>query len=325
MKLLKLSAYFILMAVMAMTFVSCEDDDDGGDPIVNSAPEAVTNMVATSNGSGTITMAFVESADKDAVGFAGYQMTLTNENGDTIQFTGGVNYLAIPTGNNSATVSGLSEGEIYTFSVTCAIEYPADEDNNVAAETKTSEAVTVRWSPASRIIEDIDGAEIKMYGFNSQFGSGIAIDDGDVYNVSVGAAESWLMAFCNKDGALTFGSAATSCYTPDNVGDCQLELLGYGASLDDYLKSESLDTENYKSNSWPLSDLTGEGNPIFAFRVQNVQNTVNYGKIMLVKNGDSYVYDAGTDDEYIMAIISYQNKTDVPYAEVEKKSSPSSN
>jgi hypothetical protein len=324
MKLLKLSAYFILMAITAMTFVSCEDDAE--EPLERFAPAAVTNMKATSKDISSINVAFILSSDENAEGFAGYRLTVTDEDDNNLPFGDSLDYMSIPAGNNFVTIGNLDEGEIYTISITCSNVYSRDEANNIAAETLTSDATTIDWSPASRQNEDIDGEVIKMFGVSSQFGSGIAIDGGDVYNVSVGANESWLMAFCNKDDALTFGSAAASCYSLDNVGTCQLELLGYGENLDEFLRSENLDTENYKEDVWSLTDdLTEEGNPIFAFKVVLDFTTIHYGKIMLVKNGDSYVYEAGTDDEYIVAIISYQNKANVPYAEAEKKSSPSSN
>jgi len=330
MKLLKLSAYFILMAIVAMTFVSCEDDKE--EPLERFAPAAVTNMIASSVDANSLNIAYTLSADEDVAGFAGYKLTVTDESDNQLSF-GENDFMEIPAKNNFITVGNLDEGEIYTLSVTCAINYPEDQANNIAADTLTSEAAIVKWSPASRLNEDYFETEIVMFGSKSDKGSGIAIDfepDTDsgskyVFNVSVGASESWLMAFCNKDDALTFGSASASCYTPDNVGTCQLELLGYGTNLDEFLMGEDLDTENYKEDVWALTDLTEAGNPIFAFKVTNDDASVNYGKIMLVKNGESYVYDAGTDDEYIMAIISYQNKAGVPYAEAEKKSSPSSN
>lgn len=292
---------------LALFLTSC--DEETNDILGGDAPSAVTNLVATSIDSTTIHIKW--DATASGADIANFTLTVTDEPGnEVLNETISGAYDGSP-----VAINNLTDGTVYTFSITATNEYG------------TSDASTVSWSPAVDLDQTINNVEIRVYGADSQFGSGIDLfvfeDFEEIYGseiLTVANKERWNLALNTREG-LVFGSSSQinlGSGTPEFPAEIGNQVYNV-PNLADLFDSEALDVSNNYSesvldlNSTDYADYDGIA---FTFRI-NDNGSYNYGKILIKKINGSFLQDAGTDDEYIECVVSYQRAANVPYAEIE--------
>ncbi len=311
MRLLKIFGLFAFIAILALPFTSCSED-----ALVNSTtadrPNPPTNLMATSKNDSTVILKWTYStSDSDTLR---YILTVNNSSLAPIEISSLV---------NTYTVQGLEEGKEYDFELIA--EFDGGEQSFPAKVT---------WSPASRFNLSDNDVEIRLYGFQSSFGSGLDLFNGDPNNpdpdfdgpevLVTGSKDRWDIGMNDKNGGLSIGSASmidVGTIVPDHATEVSSESFQEN-SLDDVFGSQALnDVGTYTEKVFDLLDaeLDKSKNFIFIARTDVAgQLEPNYAKVM-VKRGPGGDFLQGTaPNQYIELVISYQRKAGVPYAEVKK-------
>ncbi len=307
-------AKILLMAFIAMSifFTSCEDTTEEVTPVL---PKPATNLQATSASETEVLIRWTESEDQATEGFIGYKLSVIDETGNAILSNQAVNDYQQ---GGVVTVSGLTEGQIYDFSV---VAVNADGD---------SEPITIKWSPAIRLNETVNEGEIKLYGSASQFGSGIRIyAEDELFDtkgpeiLTIAQKAAWHFAFDDSNDMFRFGSAdevsiGANADNPEFPG--QLSNVYNAATLNDVFDSQALNQSTFSNKLITLSEAeyANYDGVVLAFRVPtNETDIYHYGKILIKKNPEGgYVFNAGTSDQYIDCVVSYQRTANVPYAKL---------
>ena len=309
--LTKAKILFLALIAMSIFLTSCEDDTT--EDVDSILPAAPTNLQATSIDSTTVHIKWDLSVDDTAAGFVGYKLTVISETGAEVLSNQSINnYQA----GDAVEVTSLSEGMVYDFNV---VAVNADGVSSVA---------TVKWSPAVRLNQTVNEVAIKIYGKDSQYGSGIKMyaEDTDFGLIgpeilSIARKAEWHLAFDSNNDGYKFGSAdmvsiGVNSDNPENPA--QLSSKVYNAdALNKVFDSKALDQATFTNSLADLkdamyADYTGL---VLVFRVPE-GTSYNYGKILIKKDtsdGD-FVINGGTADQYIDCVISFQRKADVPYA-----------
>jgi hypothetical protein len=313
--LTKAKILFLALIAMSVFLTSCEEETTDDPQLV--LPAAPSNLQANSIDSNTVNIKWDLSVDDGTTGFVGYQLTVIDETGaEVISKQAISNYTA----GSVVTVESLTEGMIYDFSV---VAVNADG---------VSTATTVKWSPAVRLNETVNEVPIKIYGMNSQFGSGIKMYSEDLDFGLIGPEvlpvkrkAEWHLAFDSNNDGYKFGSAdmVTIGSTQDNpTNPAQLSTKVYNESaLNNVFDSEALDQATFTNSLADLKDAkySDYKGLVLVFRVPTATAGVyNYGKILIKKNNTDggFVFNTNTNDEYIDCVISYQRKEDVPFAKI---------
>lgn len=291
--------YLTTILFAAFMFWACEDTstnpDDNNTPTPK--PAAPTKLMATSKNSTSVILKWTASTSESDALFAGY----------VLKVTGGATMapISIAKGQTTYTVTGLEEGIEYTFSL------QAKFTNN-----ELSDAITIKWSPASRFETNENDAEIRIYETASGFGSGVQLYGPNKKPVTLKVADGarWTLGLSTKTGIL-FGSPKELDYsygsTPVAATEIADVITGIN-SLDEIFDSQALNAKTFASK---VIDLTKyNGNIAFALRYkQQGQTEWNYAKVF-VKYGTGSFLQGSTPNRYITIIVSHQVKTGLPYA-----------
>jgi hypothetical protein len=309
MKLTKLISMLAVILMSAIIFTSCEETT--GDPIDpnNPVPEAPGSIAAVSIDNSTVKLKWEASPSESNDLFDGYALIVT---------PGAAAPITIPAGTTEYTVTNLTEGDVYTFSLTA--EYSNGE---------SSSTVAIDWSPASRYTE-VFGETIKLYGSSSSVGSGLDLyddtEDGPMVR-SVSSSNMWNFAFDDRNGA-KFGTAGEgvieynwSAGAPQSGqlgGDEQNKIVYLVESLDEAYETQSLvDDMVYSYKAYDLEEFSDAAGVIFYARVADANGNYNYARILVKNTANGYVQSDALGN-YIELEISYQNETNVPYAGIEQ-------
>ncbi len=270
-------------------------------PSVNPA----TAVMATSKDDKSVSLKWTASADAGATDFQGYWIyvyAMGSNPGDPIEIAKGTTeYLA----------TGLTEGTIYNFDVHAVKTY----GGNYLLSPKAS----VKWSPASRFIMNINDDNIKMYESASSFGSGLQLFDatgGAPKTLKTSSGADWDLGIFTSGNSIWFGSASKmkARYPSSFTGTakvCQMAANKYFFnSLNELFDSQALDGQTFTESEIDLSTLTDNKNVIFIVRTNSP--TWNYAKVMLIYN-DGYL-QGPTGNKYVEVQVSYQKTAGVPYA-----------
>jgi hypothetical protein len=264
------------------------------------------DLQATSKSNTAVMLKWTASPDESKAGFDGYTLFITPK--------GGVkgNPIAILKGTYTFIATNLIEGTVYDFDLHASSIYNG--------QTMLSSAANVKWSPATRFIENVNSAMIKIYESPSTFGSGLQLYDavgGAPKTLKVANGINWDLGLYTTDGTVTFGSAKTildkySSFT-GTAKKCEISnVKSYVTSLDEVFDSFALDAtkHTYSEQAFDLSAETSDKNIVFIVRTNSPD--WNYAKVMIIYNG-GYLQNDGTDN-FIEAQVSFQKVKGVPYA-----------
>lgn len=283
-----------LLAILVLGFVAfgCNENED--DPINpgTDAPNKVTNLMATSGGSTSVLLKWTAPTTSATAELSSYELTVT-PGGSTV---------TIPKTQTTYTVTGLTEGTTYTFSI-----------KSKGTNNALSGATTVSWAPARR------SGVIRLYGSASTTdGSGVDLDGnaGNPQVLMVNNGGKWDLCFDDKDPlAPGIGSPGQSGYVDNNYqftnGDTakttRVSTLRWTGitSLDDIFESEMLNAGTDEQ-----LQVINTNQP-FAFIAQTEEG--NYAKVMVLADGGQVIHGSGSN-KYIEIVVSYQSTPNVPYA-----------
>lgn len=301
---MKIRNLLAMFAIFSLVLVACDEQSTINPSLT---PEAPTNLEATSINENTIALRWTASVSDGVtyiiyvyVGDATNQLTMFED----ITLT-------------QVTIDGLDEGTIYRFEV-------YSEDDIAMSDNH----VTIHWSPAARFVEDFFDEEIKLFGYQSSFGSGLDLyyaEDGAPAVLSVASKEEWDIAFDDRDGG-KIGSASAidiGSGTPSNTTEISNQVF-MANSLDEVFGSQALNFQgNFTESTISFDDSSisqGTKNMIFIARTQTPsQSAPNYAKVMVVRGGDGKFIQGDAQDPYITVQVSYQRSEGVPYAEIQQE------
>lgn len=324
MKISKILSLLALATLASLIMISCSEDDDTVDPTTEK-PAAPKNLRATSIDDSKVRLTWDASTDEDNTLFQSYSLMI--ESSDASESFASVN---INKENKPYTVDGLTEGNIYTFKLISKYS-----DGEVSEDT-----AMVKWSPATRFMQNPYDAPIKVYSTDSDFGSGLDLFDFGLKgatSLTIGNSKDWDLGLYTSDGTITFGSAIELPYsfgnnTPavTNISS-NMFLVNVPANpdytkyspLNDVFDSEALDSKGtFSSQTIDLSksDLIGKNLVIVVRKFEPGFTDYNYAKVAVLWNkaDNSFLWSEGSET-FLWVHVSYQQVPDVPYASVEKK------
>lgn len=299
MKKFKLLSMMAMLVLSSMFFVACEEEDNPLDPTAP-LPNAPTELRATSLSATAVKLMWNASTSKDSSWFKGYELTITGGTPIASKAIGKV---------TEYEVTGLEAGVVYTFTLKAV---------NTDDATSTG-STTVQWSPAARF----ETADIKMYSFESSFGSGLSLyDETNKKPMNLKATDrvKWHLGLDDRtNGALYFGPAS-SIDIGTGTPTAEVEIA------DDYWEGNSLNTVFEKVSLSSLTFIKSRINLlqldnnttglIFVLRIkQQGATNWNYAKVLIERGSGGFLQGTG-NDKYIQMKVSYQTTAGVPYAKI---------
>ncbi|MBL8005073.1 MAG: fibronectin type III domain-containing protein [Candidatus Kapabacteria bacterium] len=309
---MKFQKRILASLVLASTvfFVSCEENSLIDPP--SGTPMAPTNVLVSTRSETSIAVRWSRPS-ADTVTATGYDVIATPASGSPITVSA--------SGTDSiATVTGLTEGTIYTFTVR------AKAGSNMSAASSG-----VMWAPAKRTT--VAG---RMYVSASSQGSGLNLATGA--NLTIANGGQWDLCLDDKDGNILVGSPGVSGYVTEAPnGDyvfsngqlakiVRLRGATYRAtSLNDIWESSSLGDGNisgdganqFKERLFDLGTINaaqgGLGFVAAVFSGANTTTPINYAKVLVKSVGGSFVQGTGSG-RYVEVEVSYQTAQNTPYA-----------
>jgi hypothetical protein len=276
-----------------------------GDP----NPVAPTAIKATSITDSIVHLTWTPSEDEGKAIFAGYELIMSEQGGAPLA------PVAIAKNATPYEIKGLTQGTVYTFEIRGI--YNAEAKNAVSIA-----AASISWSPASRFDETANEVPIRVYGTQSQFGSGLSLFDeteGAPTIFKIASSPDWQFCLYTTDGALEFGSAAAQTKYTYNAGaprETQIADVDiFANSLNDAFLGATLNSFNFTSKVVNLNDAKYSGQDKGVVLVVRVNSTTgyNYAKVLVKKVANKFLQGTG-DDSYLECVVSYQKVKGVPYA-----------
>lgn len=292
----------ILPSLLALAFLISSCDNSTTEPTQTTAVRPASNFRAYSASSTSIGLKWSASLDENssAVADPAYRISIRDSVGTSLE-------IQAAKGRDSAVVTGLVEGRVYTFTLKV----------NPGTNATSTDSVMVRWAPASRFNTSgtlpIDVFETA----SSTFPSGL-----DIFSSTAGgpntlsllsASNSLIDLFVHTDTTTTdllirSASLSMAIATPkttlfstvstnaDNLDDPQIAPPG----------ASSYSTLEIRVSGSTSGATTGK---IFYGRTQ--EN--NYFRLLVTRNSTSLVFGS-SPDRALRFRISYQSVTGVPFA-----------
>lgn len=287
----------------SMFFTACEEEDNPITPDPKPTPTAPTNLRATSASATAVLLRWDKSVHEDSTWFAGYELTIT---GGTPMAPKAVSK------TQPYEVTGLEAGVVYTFTL------KAKNTEDVLSTGSTS----VTWSPAARF----ETADIKMYEFDSQNGSGLSIYDATnkkPMNLKAADRTKWHLGFDSRSSKWNFGPAASISIgtgTPTATVEISDEYWEVDNMNTIFLPETAFPTKNdlskmtFSAEAWDLKSLNAAKSVVFIVRVKEQgSNNWNYAKVLVEKAATGFLQGTAPN-QYIQLKVSYQTAANVPYA-----------
>jgi hypothetical protein len=290
----------VLACAAALFLAACNKSED-----TTTAPQAVvvagpSNLRAYSVDSTRVGLMWTVSVDEAKTELQSYALSVT----DT--FRTPATALTAVKGQTSLTVSGLTEGTIYIFTLKA----------NVASGAVTNDSATVRWSPAKRM-ETEGAAPIQVFETaDPSHPSGL-----DVYSSTVnGPVTRSLTGLTNS---LIDVYVATLTTSQDlEVRSASLS-TSIGTGKITTFSTETADVNDLNANPRPappdaatysVLKVTVPSAAAATGRITwGKTQEGNYFRMLVVSNGTSLI-SGPTGQRFITVKLSYQSKAGVPYA-----------
>ena len=313
MSLKKLMSILCMLAISLFVFTSCEDDEV---PPID-VPENITvrpvgELAAGQTGNLEITIMWEKSLDADSAWFKGYEITMPEVGYDPI---------TVAKGLTTWKVTELDPNTTYTFNVVAVGVNPSD-NQEVRSTVKT-----IKWACATHFTKNENEANIYVYCKEStDFGSGLQfygpnkaprtrkVANGTDWNIAVGSKTNLIIGSASSVASpAPTGVGYNLTGTPDNY--LITSPIDYDTDvLTDFLLYRDLSTLNYNNTSINLttnSIATQANRGIIFFAKGNG----HYARIVVLKNANGGYLHAGTSNNpYVHLLVSYQTRSDVPYA-----------
>jgi hypothetical protein len=287
--------------------LGCNKDEEVANP--DTGLRAPTNLRAYSAGATSIGLLWDLSASESDPSFINYQISVKDAGGVVLTTQ------SASKGNPASTVSGLTEGVIYTFVVR----------STATGGTISPDSASVRWSPARRLVTDsTSGPPIQVYELRSTNGA-----SGLQFHSSGGYAKTQSLDVGNPDRILS------DIYV-DSVGGGAISLrnvaiLGYpkntffstmvrdATDLNDPQPAPP-DTTSYQSNRIDIpTAAVAQARIVYARSVTDNK----YVRILIQRNpGTGLLYYGSGTDRYVVLQLSYQNTTGNWFARPQKLPAP---
>jgi len=257
---------------------------------------APTNLRAFSAGPASVGLQWSLSTSESDPSFVDYSLKVKNPGGSIISSQ------SVSKGSPQATVTGLSEGVIYTFVLR----------STATGGVVSADSASISWSPARRLTTDsTNGPPIQVYEFASSSGaSGLQFNSVGGYartqslNVSNPdrvLADVFLQT--NGDGSISLNNMATS-----GVGSAKNTFFSSvtrdASDLDDPQLAPPL-TSTYTLNTVTIPSATAtQAKILYARSVTDDK----YVRILVQRNpATSLLYYSTSPNRYVRVQISYQN------------------
>ncbi len=300
MKIFKFKALLALLVFGLFVFSACNETTT--DPVTTDTPLAATNLQATSLNKDSIKIKWTATASESNALFAGYVLTYVGDDGGNAQT------VTLTKEKNPYTIGGLTEGVIYTITI------KAKYTNN-----ETSEGITIKWSPASRFVNDGFGEPIQVYEYDSDYGSGLQIYNPDPNTLGPQVRKStskefWDLGLETRSGKIEFGSATQIGFGTGTPSVTEISDPIPATGLNDLYDSKALNLNTTFTEK--VIDLTGQTTGfIIVARSKQQSASWNYAKIYVEKAVSGFLQGTAKN-RYIKCYISYQMKAGVPYARI---------
>ena len=302
---------WLLLAVSVLIFSACEDDTVEPPPTEPVKPDSVATLYAGQTGDNEITVLWKRSPNESQTWFDYYQVEILDGSNSVAKVT-------VPKGSGDAyyTFSNAVLSKEYEFRVWIVA--------NVINEGETAyargPASITKWATAKHFTKNYNNASIKVYLKEASYGSGLELYGEDSYPVThkVSSGAKWNLAVGSKSDVIigTASSVASKVSfnltgTPndatitdplnDDFDNLTSTLLDRG--LDKLVFSKSyINLINFNNRTKGLAFFAKIGN--------------NYAKVVVIKNGSSWIHDASSADPYILLQVSYQTAAGIPYAKI---------
>ena len=300
-----------MLAISLFIFTACEED-----PVVDPPPPTfitvlpVDDIFAGQTGTDTITVMWNHSQSISETWFKEYELTI-------YEASAGSQDIRIDKNTTSKAINGLDKSKTYTFSIV-AIGVNPDDGQEVKSIVKE-----IKWGLATHFTTNDVGAKIRVYVRQSSIGSGLNLysQAQSPSSWTVANGQRWNLALGGKD-TLIFGTASTVAdYMKYNLTGVPVDAkitnpLDFDTdNLTNLVLNMDLSTFNYADRTINLKTdnvaTSRQKGLVFFAKVEN-----NYSKIIVLKNGDNngYLHDSNQNNAYIELLVSYQTRSNVPYA-----------
>jgi len=289
----------LLVSLLAFITVQCNKDENNPVTPPVTTLKAPTNLRAYSASISSVGLLWDLSASESDTAFVNYALTVKNSLGSTVASQ------SITKGNPTTTVTGLTEGVIYTFVLRSA----------GTGGALSPDSASVVWSPARRLTTDsTNGPPIQVYEFASTLGaSGLQF-----YSVSSGSARVQSLNVSNPDRALSDVYVQTNNNGSISLSDLASSGLGNpkntrfsttvrdATDLDDpMLAPPAIGTYTLVTVPIP-STVATQAKILYAKSVTDNK----YVRILLKMNlGTNLLYSGTSPNRYITVQLSYQDST----------------
>lgn len=299
MKLVKFFSLAFLLCGLCL-FTACNNDDD---PVTPSTAKlaGATALMATSIDANTVGLKWTAATSETNSYFKGYKICVGDVAIDTLK-----------AGTTSCNVAVNTTG---------ARTYKVIALSSDTTKYKHADAASKTWATALRFDKNINDGTIQMYATTSSYGSGLNIFDetgAAPKTLKVASIADWTVGIDTKtSGVVKFGPASTLSYTATGAKTVEISAPVPCDDLSSLYESEELSLKSYSATAYDLEKYTTVSTKGVAFYVKETRSDgVHYAKMLLVKNGSTYLFGSGTDQYVKVAQISYQSVKDVPYAKV---------
>lgn len=280
---------------------------------ITSGPMMVTGVVAIPTSSTSVKVWWPAGPQDDWAIFDSYYVSIVGGGNTPIQVTNA--------DENSYEFTGLTEGQVYTFSV-----YAQFVDSEV------SDPAEVMSSPASRF-DNMGGDDIIIFtSSTTEGGSGLdlydAVTDGPKV-LEVVNGPQWNVGFEDKTpGVLKFGSASELNYNIQPQASAEMMMDPNGSNIVAYAEVMDLNDPNgvwgnlnlgmtYMPAFLDLETVVTDSEGIVVACRVPAGNNYNYARVFIKRNTEQDSWTFNSEDgkgTYIWVTVSYQKVAGTPYA-----------
>ncbi len=289
----------VLVAALVFVWTACQDSTT--EP-TKTKLQPITSIKAYSVSNTSVGLKWTKSTDEAKADFLNYYLKTKNPDGTTAK------EMTVAKGLDSAVVTGLTNGVIYTFEVISKV-------TTGSTSYLDGDPVTIKWSPAWRF--ELEGTiEIKVYETTSSVGyaSGLIFyhpTSAGPKTVSLVSADSSLIdVYVKTETGSNISLRSSHLYRSNRKITRFSNLYRNSETLNDPQIAPP-DTATYINYEFPVDSVTVTSSRIYYFKGVNG----NYGRILIMRNPSNGTLIWGTSPEqYLKLKLSYQSVAYNPYS-----------